>query len=371
MKFLAIYFISFFIHLPIYSQSGEKPLVIIASDFDGTITQLAGHNFLTEVDLFRTDNYKDSSFFAIEKALKPYQLNFDDLPYSLEITQEESLFLKSFFNKGGSIPNYKILELEPIPQLKNRKQKLILIPGLYQMEYRDSFREDKLLLKDYKRSKQLAKERGLSLNELFNFGLDLINANLKKETSKIIIHTMRGQSSKAFKTLFSEMQKDKLLVGDKKDLDKIEVYPMNRPESVIYGPDFDKRKEDLLAKELKSLQSYIRSSPYKEIHIVFAEDELKSLYTINGLFQMESKSAHLNHVYFHVLFTGPTELLNKLDVQNNNRFVTYLNGIQSKTSAQHAELVGMPLKRMNELSRNLKKLNQPVFKCQQAFIKGK
>ncbi|MDE0091705.1 MAG: hypothetical protein OXN83_00275 [Oligoflexia bacterium] len=369
MGFLKAIFLSFFLSFP--SHSNQGPLIIVASDFDGTITQLADHNFLTAVTLTRTDHYKDSSFYAIEKALHPYHLTFDHLPYSLEITQEEDLFFRDLFNKDGIIPNYRVLELEPVPGLESRKTKQIIIPGLYHIEYRADFKEDHFLLQDYKKSKRLAQKRGLKLSDLFNFGLDLINANLNRENSEIIIHTARGQSSSAFKELFSEMQKDKILTGSKEDLNKITIFPMSRPEAVAFGADFRARKIELLEQELKTLELYLRSEPYKEVHVVFAEDELKYLYAIHGLFEKVSKTPHLNKVYLHVLFTGPTELLKRLEVQNNKRFVTYLNGIQSEVSPKNAQIVGLPLKRMHELSGKLRQFNQSVSHCKKSFIKGK
>ena len=359
---------SFFISFSAYSA--EEPLIIIASDFDGTVTQMADHNFLSPVSIFQTGEYKDSSAYAIEKVLSPYNMTFDHMPFSLQITQEEALFFKSFFSKNGIIPSYKVLELGPIPELQTRRTKKVIIPGLYQLEYRAGFRENRFLLNDYRKSKKLAEKRGRKLKDLFNFGLDLIQTNLKKKNSTILIHTARGQSPQTFHKFFYELQKDKLLLGSKEDVNKMEIYPMGRPSAVIFGSDFNRRKRELLEKVLKSLELQLKPSPYREAHVIFADDELRNIYSIHDLFERESKSPHLNKVHFHVLFAGPTELVKELEVQNKHRFVTYQNGIQTPISGEHAKLIGLPLQRVRELSNKIKNFNKPVSKCRQIFIKG-
>ena len=367
---MRLFLIFFYLFLSVFSYSDEQPLILIASDFDGTITQTANHSFLSPIGIYRTDNYKDSSAYAIEKALEPYEMSFDHLPFALEITQEESLYFKSLFNKDGVIPNYKVLELDIITEISTRKKKQIIIPGIYQIEYRDGFRTNRFLMSDYRKSKKLAIKRGDNVKDLFSFGLDLIKANLKKKNSEILIHTARGQSSETFLNFFNALQKDKLLTGTKEDLSKIKVYPMSRPESVIFGSDIVNRKVELMERELKSLELKLKPQPYREVHIVFADDELNNIYSIHNLFEKESKSPHLNRVYFHILFAGATELLTDLEIQNKQRFVTYFNGIQSPISKEHAKLIGLPLSRVKELSDKIKELNKNVSNCKQSFIKG-
>lgn len=372
--FIKVFFLSLslFFNFFAYSNKEKNLHIIVATDFDGTVTQIAGARWLTAVDLSKIDKTKDLLVvYAVKKRLAKYGLTIDDLPYELEISQEEDLYFRDKFAKAdGFITDYSALELPPIPGLKGREKKSIIIPGLYKMEYRRSFRENRQLIEDYEKSKKLAEEKNIPLNEIFNMGLDLINNNIEKDYSEIKIHTARGQDSETFYELLKRMQKDGFIKGSAKDLEKIKVHSFSHLSGSRYGDNFKNRKIELANETLKSLKPFITNNPKAEVHIVFAEDELSYIYEINELFRKESKSTHLRKVHMHVLFTGPSKFLKDLNVQNNQRFITYTNGSQSATSKEYAELLGLPLKRVDELNRRMNQLNKDVSTCRATFEKG-
>lgn len=355
--------------LSVKAQAPTEPLIVIMSDFDGSFTQIGADHWISSVHLTRIGNYRDNSFFAISAALKKKGLSFDDLPYELEITQEEDLFYRDLFNKkNGAIPRYDTMTLKPIPGLLGRDKETVIIPGIYKMEYRATFNDNSELLSDYRRAK---KTQGKNFKESFGLGLDIINANISKPSAQISIHTARTQSPETFLKLFSMMKRDKLISASGRLLDGIKIFSLGRPESSRYGAEFSKRKVNLLEQEIKSLVPILSANPLKNIHVVVLEDELNYTYDLNKLFERISKRALLNtNSFFHIFFTGPTELAEELEQQKGNRFVTYRNGTVSPTSQEHLKLLGLPADTEKVMNEKMKDLHKGISECRKTFLLG-
>ena len=361
-----IYFALILIYIP-SAYTETKPQIIIVSDFDGTITNPFGEGkyWRSPIGLDQISTYPEGAHQAIHATLSPFKKTFDDLPLSIEITQEESLFLKQrFYN--GSVSNYQTILLSALPGLKNREKEQVIIPGIYQFQYKEVFSSNEVLIANYQEARDRAKEQNFPIKDIFQLGFDLINNNITKDNVRVLVATVRGQSPKTFAKLFQRIQKDGVLFGDRKDLKKIQYYPMSRPEGSLFGPILFSRKIELLEKEIKMLEASVKQYPSQEIHLVFAEDHVQTQQLAQELFIKQSKDSHFAKVYLHILFLGPETYLEK---KANERLITYHKGNSTVISSEHAEKLGLSLKYISDEINKITKLSQPS--CKQFFSKRK